>query len=278
GPAQIKTMDTGCLVSGTCTPATNGVNANVISQVFSKYPTANSQTCSNADGFNIACYTFSAPNPQRLNTTIAKLDYNLTRSSTHRLFVPGNYQTASTTEPPQSPGDAQNNIIHCTSRAIAVGYTAVLSNSVINNFRYGLTRQSQDNLGVEGLPIVNFRFLDDLEPSVISASPSTSFTTKFHIPVHNIVDDVTWTKGRHTLQFGTNIRHISTGRPTDAANISSASTNPFWLAGGAAGSGGSLDPEPFGSPAVDPNNSTTYDIAAVNLLGLIPEVTAQYNR
>src|SRR5947207_2405199 len=48
GPAQIKAMDQGCLVTGTCTPATNGINANVISQVFSKYPTANSQNCANA--------------------------------------------------------------------------------------------------------------------------------------------------------------------------------------------------------------------------------------
>jgi len=278
GPAQIKAMDQGCLVTGTCTPATNGVNAAVISQVFSKYPTANSQNCANADGFNIACFTFSAPNPQRLNTTIAKIDYNLTKSGTHRLFLRGNYQTDAKAQPPQFPGDAPNNLVRDTSRAIAVGYTAVLSNTLINSFHYGLTRQSQDNVGIEGLPIVNFRFLDDLEPSVLSTSPSTSFTTKFHIPVHNIVDDVTWTKGRHTLQFGTNIRHISNVRATDAANITFASTNPFWLAGGAAGSGGSLDPGAFGFPEVDPNNSTTYDIAAVNILGLIPIVTAQYNR
>jgi hypothetical protein len=278
GPAQIKAMDTGCLVTGTCTAATNGLNSNVITQVFSKYPTANSQTCSNADGFDIACYSFSAPNPQRLNTTIAKIDYNLTKSGTHRLFIRGNYQTDSQLQPPQFPGDPPNNTIRDTSRALAVGYTAVLSNTLVNSFHYGLIRQSQDNLGIEGPPIVNFRFLDDLQPSVLSVSPSTSFTTKFHIPVHNIVDDVTWTKGRHTLQFGTNIRHISNVRATDAANITFASTNPFWLAGGAAGSGGSLDPAAFGFPGVDPNNSTPYDIAVVNALGLIPEVTAQYNR
>src|SRR3984893_4647102 len=77
GPAQIKQMDQGCLATGTCTAATNGVNQAAIAQVFSQYPTANSQNCANADGFNIACFTFSAPNPQRLNTTIVRLDYNL---------------------------------------------------------------------------------------------------------------------------------------------------------------------------------------------------------
>jgi hypothetical protein len=278
GPAQIKQMDQGCLSTGTCTAATNGVNPNVISQVFSKYPLANSQNCGNADGFNISCFTFSAPNPQRLNTTIVRLDYNLTRSGSHRIFARGNYQTDKVAQPPQFPGDLPNNTIRDTSRAIAIGYTAVLSNTVVNSFHYGLTRQSRDNLGIENGSYVNFRFLDDLNPSVGSVSPSTSFTTKFHIPVHNFVDDVTWTRGRHTLQFGGNVRRITNTRATDAANITFASTNPFWLAGGASGSGGSLDPGAFGFPAVDPNNSITYDIAAVNLVGLIPEVIGQYNR
>jgi len=80
------------------------------------------------------------------------------------------------------------------------------------------------------------------------------------------------------LQFAGNVRRITNTRATDAANITFATTNPFWLAGGASGSGGSLDPGAFGFPAVDPNNSITYDIAAVNLVGLIPEVLGQYNR
>ena len=58
-----------------------------------KFPQPNSHICPSYDGFNFACYTFSAPNPQRLNTTIAKIDYNLTKSGSHRLFVRGNYQT-----------------------------------------------------------------------------------------------------------------------------------------------------------------------------------------
>jgi carboxypeptidase family protein len=278
GPAQIKQMDQGCLTTGTCTAATNGINQAAISQVFSKYRTANSQNCGNADGFNISCFTFSAPNPQRLNTSIARIDYNLTRSGSHRIFARGNYQTDKVAQPPQFPGDPPNNIVRDTSRSVAVGYTAVLSNTVVNSFHYGLTRQSRDNLGIENGPLVTFRFYDDLHPNVASVSPSTSFTTKFHIPVHNWVDDVTWTKGKHTLQFGANLRGITNTRATDSANLTYASTNPFWLAGGAAGSGGSLDPGAFNLPAVDPNNSITYDIAIVNLVGLVPEVVGQYNR
>jgi|HubBroStandDraft_2_1064218.scaffolds.fasta_scaffold00270_17 hypothetical protein len=281
GPAQIALMDQNCIAMGTC-PNGNGVNKFVANAqgtgVLQQYPTANSSACSNADGFNIGCYSFSAPDPQRLNTTIAKLDYNLNHTGTQRLFLRGNYQTDKTDQAPQFPGDPPNNVIRDTSRAIAAGYTATISPTITNSLRFGLTRQSQDNLGIENGPNISFRYLDDLHPSVNSISPSTSYTTKFHIPVYNWLDDLTWTKGKHTLQFGTNIRRITNARATDIANINYANTNPNYLAAQPAGSGGSMDPAAFGFPAVDPNNANPYNYSAVNLLGLITNVTGQYNR
>jgi hypothetical protein len=276
GPAQIKAMDQGCLVTGAC-PNGNGVNPAVLN-VFNQFPQPNSHICPSYDGFNFSCYTFAAANPQNLNTTIAKIDYNLTKSGSHRLFIRGNYQTDRDSLPPQFPGQPAANILRDTSRALAVGYTAVLSNTVINSFHYGLTRQSQDNLGIENAPIVTFRGIDDLHPGVSTTSPETSSTTKFHVPVHNWIDDVTWTHGKHTFQFGTNVRFINNVRETDASNFNNASTNPVFLQQTPAGSGGSLDPGAFGFPAVDPNNSQVYDNAVVNLVGIISEVTGSYNR
>src|SRR5271157_241056 len=287
GPTQIAQMDPNCSTpmpgfpNGSC-PNGPGVNKFVANAqgkgVFQQYPTANSSACGNADGYNISCYSFSAPNPKRLNTTIAKIDYNLNRSGTHRLFVRGNYQTDKTAEPPEFPGMPPNNIVRDTSRAIAAGYSATFSSTLVNNFRFGLTRQSQDNLGIENGPLVTFRYIDDLHPSVASAAPTTSFTRKFHIPVYNWLDDVSWTKGKHTLQFGANIRRITNTRATDAANINYASTNPNYLSAQAAGSGGSLDPAAFGLPAVDPNNANPYNYGVANIVGLIAQVDAQYNR
>jgi hypothetical protein len=280
-------MDTHCTIpqpgfpQGTCPlgPGENPLVANAQGTgLFQQYPTANSEGCGNNDGFNIACYTFSAPNPTHLNTSIARIDYNLTRSGTQRLFVRGNYQTDITSQPPQFPNGEPINVIRDTSRAIAVGYTATLSNTLVNSFRFGLTRQSQSNAGLENGPNVTFRFYDDLHPSINSTSPSTSFTSNFQIPVYNWTDDLSWTKGKHTLQFGTNIRYIQNNRATDIANINFASTNPNYLPEGASGSGGSLDPGAFGFPAVDPNNPTPYDYAVINLTGIITEGVAQYNR
>jgi Carboxypeptidase regulatory-like domain len=281
GPTQVAMMDPSCSGLGSC-PNGPGVNKFVANAqgtgVFQQYPTANSSACADADGYNISCYSFSAPNPTRLNTTIAKIDYNLNKSGTHRLFLRGNYQTDKTSQAPQFPGQPPINVLRDTSRAIAVGYSATLTNSLVNSFHFGLTRQSQDQIGEENGPLVTFRYLDDLQPSVASLSPSQSFTRKFHIPVYNWLDDVSWTKGKHTLQFGTNIRRITNTRATDAANLNYANTNPNWLAAGAAGSGGSLDPGAFGLPAVDPNNANVYNYSIVNLVGLVTNVTGQYNR
>src|SRR5260370_22923009 len=122
-----------------------------------------------------------------------------------------------------------NNVIRDPSRAIAAGYTATFSSTLVNNFRFGLTRQSQDNNGNENLPIVTFRNFDDLHPSVGSVSPTTSFTRKFHIPVYNWLDDVSWTRGKHTLQFGVNIRRITNTRATHLSTITFAPSNPTSL-------------------------------------------------
>ena len=274
--SQIASMDPNCTGLGTC-PLGAGPDPAAIAQ-FNKYPLPNSSSCVNNDGFNISCFSFSAPNPKRLNTSIAKIDYNLNKSGTHRIFLRGNYQTDRTALPPQFPGQPPANVIRDTSRALAVGYTAVLSNNVVNSFHYGLTRQSSDNDGIESAPLVSFRFIDDLVPGVSSLSPQTSFTTKFHVPVHNWVDDLTWTKGKHTLQFGTNIRLIDNVRESDAANYNNGLINPDFLPTGPAGSGGSLDPAAFGFPAVDPNNTGVYDNDVIDLIGLVTQVTGSFNR
>ena len=120
-------MDPNCTGLGTC-PQGAGPDPAAVAQ-FNKYPLPNSSSCINNDGFNISCFSFSAPNPKSLNTNIAKLDYNLNRSGTHRIFVRGNYQTDRTALPPQFPGQPPANVIRDTSRAIAVGYTAVLTST-----------------------------------------------------------------------------------------------------------------------------------------------------
>ncbi len=285
GPAQLAQMDAVCgtqtsshpTVTCPLGPGVNPMLANAQGTgLFQQFPAPNSSACSNADGFNISCFRFSAPNSTHLNTSIAKFDYNLNRAGTNRLFIRGNYQDDTTDNPPQYPGQPPITAIRTTSRAIVAGYNAVFSSSLVNNFRFGLTRESVGQQGIENGPNITFRYFDDLHLSVGTAAPTQSFTRNYHIPVHNWVDDVSWTKGKHTLQFGTNIRRITNSRATDEANINFASTNPNFLAAQPAG-GGTLDPScqtdqatgvtppafcTWNFPAVDPNNANPYNYAS----------------
>lgn len=266
--AQIASMDPNCTGNGTC-PLGPGPDPAVVA-LFNKYPLPNSNACGNADGFNISCFTFASPSPERLNTFIAKLDYNLNASGTHRLFVRGNLQNDRSSSAEQFPGLPAASVLAVGSKAIAAGYTATLSNNLINVFRYGFTRQSTANAGQQTQQAVSFRFIDDL-------SPLTS-TRSSHIPVNNWIDDVTWVKGKHTMQFGTNIRLIDNIRSSNATSFNGALLNPLFLPTAPAGHAGSLDPGAFGFPAVDPNNLSVYNNSIVDLVGIITQATSNFNR
>ena len=270
GPTQIAQMDPNCTANGTC-PNGNGVDLAAVA-VFQKYPTPtpNVNTCTNGDGFNIACVSFSSPLPLHQNTSIAKLDYNINRSGTHHVFLRGNYQADANSAAQQFQGGPATDVARDTSRALAVGYSGILSANLINTFRYGYTRQSTSHQGLQTQQLVSFRYLDDL-------TPATS-TRDSHIPVHNFVDDVSWIKGKHTLQFGTNLRLINNVRASNATSFNSALLNPLYLKAAPAGSGGSLDPAAFGFPAVDPANLSVYNNPIIDLVGIVSQVTGNYNR
>lgn len=285
GPTEIKSMDLNCgkpqpgFPNGTC-PLGNGPNPAVL-DVFKQYPAANSGTCGNADGYNFACFTFASPLPLHENTSIAKLDYNINKSGTHRVFVRGNYQADINATAQQFPGAPPSSINRDTSRALAIGYSAVFSSAFVNTFRYGYTRQSSLTQGLQTVPIARIRYFDNLN--------ALTATSAFHVPVHNWTDDVSWIKGKHTVQFGVNLRLINNVRSSNATSFNDALVNPLYLNAQPVGSGGSLDPAaqangcaptacPWSFPDVDPNNLTVYNNAIVDLVGIVSQVTGNYNR
>jgi Carboxypeptidase regulatory-like domain len=270
GPAQIAQMDPNCTALGSC-PQGKGVDPSILA-TLNKYPSATpgAGSCTFFDGFNnVGCDAFSSPTPTRHNTNIAKLDYNINRSGTHRVFLRGNYQVDSAADVQQFLGGSPINLTRDTSRALAAGYTAVLSRTIVNNFRYGFTRESRSNQGLETTPLVLFRVIDDLVPA--------TSTRAFQFPVHNWVDDLTWTRGKHTLQFGTNLRLINNIRSSNATSFNTATLNPGFLVAEPAGNGISLDPGAFGFPVVDPNNTSAYNNAVSTLVGFVTQGNASYN-
>lgn len=293
-PDQITSLDQGCAGNGTCPPTPGnpsgpGPNGNVVNitdqnfptggnpnAVFAKYPLPNSS--SEGDLLNTAGYTFPGPDPIKHDTYIAKFDYKINASGTHSLFVRANLQNDHEKQPPQFPGQPPYAFVTNNSKGIAGGYTALLRNNLINNFRYAFIRQGIGTGGLNSQDFINFRGLTDTQGFA-------SQTVLTNVPVHNFVDDVSWTRGTHTIQFGANWRLIHNNRQSNADNVSFGQTNLYWLNPSfIAGEGVSLDPSindslaggPF--PDVDTGFGTSYSFAAMDVTGILSEVFTEANQ
>jgi hypothetical protein len=284
-PTQIAGMDPNCTNNGTCPlgPGANPLLANInganSAALFPQYPAPNSFAV--GDGYDYRGFLFPSPLPVGLNAFVAKLDYNLTKDGNHHLSVRGimnndnqadrtsNY-TVGGLGGEEFPGQPQGQIEHDNNKGIMAGYTATFSSTLVNNFRFGYISQLLNLAGQETDPYINFRGMDNL----VNETP----TINTHVPVKNLVDDLTKVIGTHTLQFGANYRQVDNVRESNEENFFQGVTNVYWLASSGISNtpGASLNPATFGYPAVDPDFEASYDFAMAALAGLIPQVDANY--
>jgi hypothetical protein len=285
-PAGLSNIDQGCLsatpvtcnwtaagfpLDGGADPYVANINGTNSDAIFTKYPVANTDAV--GDGLDYRGFTFAAPSPTKHDTYVLKLDYNLSQSGNHKLFVKGHLQNWRRSSPPQFPSLPANDFLTTNSKGIFAGYTALFTNTFINNLRYGFIRQG---LGDTGLGVADyniFRGMANFQGAGFTPSTLTN------VPVHNIVDDVSWTKGKHTIQFGGNLRVVTNNRTGNGSNYSFAVTNVYWLDfAGIADTGTSLDPGIGGYPAMDGSFTTNYDFATAALAGLLTETNKVYNQ
>jgi hypothetical protein len=261
---DLAAMDPNCAGLGTC-PGGPGANPNVLADL-NKYPLPNG--FSSGDGLNTASFVFSAPNPITLNTYVAKIDYVLSDKS--RFFVRGILQGDRDSGPPQFPGEPPSFSLTNTSKGIAAGHTWTLRNNLINNVRYGYVREQLDNTGAGTVSYSDFAGITPLTPE--------NRTTLLGVPVHHLVDDVTWIKGKHTLQFGGNWRLIHNNTLSNNVSFDSASTGAGNISQAAiANTGQSFDPAAFGYSPVSSGFSSSYDNAITAIAGLISTINANHD-
>jgi hypothetical protein len=272
-PSDLAKLDPNCYALRTC-PLGPGADP-AAEKVFQGYPLPNNPS-GGGDGINVGAFTFADPTPAKLDTYIAKLDYNVTSNGSHHVFLRGNLQNDHLTSlGSQFPGLPPDTVETNNSKGIAVGYTAVLSNDLVNNFRYGYIREGLGQAGLQQQPYISFY-------AGLSSPLGETPTINVQVPLNNFADDITWTKGEHTFEFGTDLRIINDLPQSNAQSFETAVTNPTWLAaGGIAGSGTSLDPgapqfASLGFPAVSSSFSTAYDSAVSALTGMVSQATAYY--
>jgi hypothetical protein len=285
GPHQIQPGFEGLTPQDVATldPLHLGADTAVL-DYFNKFPTTGFDT-GQGDGLNLVGFRFRGAVPTSDNWYIARLDYKITDSGSHSIFWRGALRNDFHNEPPYLPGQGSQRSLADYSKGFSVGYTAVLRPTLVNNLRWGYTRQSSGTLGNSDQPFLRFRGLND-DTTSNNSSLQVVRTNVFQVPVHNLTDDVSWTKGKHTLQFGVNVEFLRTSRSNTLSSFSSGYANPNQLpTAGIANKKICGDPGPgedptlcnYSFPAVAPGFNTGYDYPFMALLGSITQVNANYN-
>jgi hypothetical protein len=264
-PANLTSMD----------PLGIGPNS-VMLNYLNSFPEPNDLSL--GDNHNFVGFRFRGGIPTTNNWYIARVDYKLTSSGNHGLFWRGALRNDRHSVSPYLPGEPSLGTTVDFSKGFTVGYTGTIRQNLLNNFRYGYTRQSIGVLGNNDTdPFVFFRGLNDNStPANSSLAVTRSF--KYQTPVHNIVDDVSWIRGRHTFQFGTNIRFIRNPRENFLSSFSDACTNSSGLdTAGLANSPSPLDPANNGFPSVAEGFNNSYDYPTMALMGILSQLDGVYN-
>src|SRR5581483_6499473 len=96
----------------------------------------------------------------------------------------------------QMPGQSAAQRVLDNSRGLSARYTYVVSPHLVNVATFGYTRLGTQSTGTE--TVVPSFYMATLVPT---ARPSVRIA-----PVQTWADDLTWTKGRHSIQTGFNFR------------------------------------------------------------------------
>lgn len=237
---------------------------------FQRYPEPNEP---GIDGLNRKAFRFAAPIKDEDNTYILRSDFNIDRAGKHTLFWRGNLQDDTRRSAPQFPGEPPNFLTLINSKGFALGYDWVPKPNLTNSFRWGYTRISQETAGLQKQTQVTFRFLSDL--------PAQTRSLGRIVPTHNLVDDISWIRGNHTIQAGTNIRFTRIPRFTMENSFHTIVTNGSWLLGvgrfTAPGHPRCTQPGCTTLPAVASGFLAAWGDSATLLYGLITQFTARYN-
>jgi hypothetical protein len=251
--------------------AATGINSAALSalaQAAQKYPANDTSV---GDGLNTGGFRFNAPTPSHLNSSYARLDFVPTHNQ--NLFVRLNVIDDHVASAQWLP-DTKAPLIWSHPSGIAIGHTWMISNTLVNNMRYGYTRQAFTSSGDSTGNDISFRFVFQPNGQLHDISRVT--------PVHNITDDVSWTHGKHIFQYGINFRAISNGRVTFANAFDNAVTNPsFYLGAGDHVSSAIQDfltanSLPGGANGLDGGGITGVQNAATAIIGRFSQYTANF--
>src|SRR5215475_4052052 len=135
-------------------PGTNSAVFAVLADAAKRYPANDTTT---GDGLNTGGFRFNAPNPVTQNTYIARFDAKVNEKQ--NAFLRLNYQVDTSLVSVSRFPDTPAPTAWRHPEGLAVNHTWTISNSLVNNFTYGLTREAFTNGGDTNGSQITFRFI-----------------------------------------------------------------------------------------------------------------------
>ena len=216
-------------------------------------------------GLPSAQFVSSIPASQKVNFFIFRTDAQLTKA--HRLT--GRY-IKFTNFSPNNIGGGLNTLertvdLDDKSDSLAIQLASIFSSNLINEFRYQRAHRKSNFLGTTftptGVPSVTIT-------NVASFGPATNLGTISPIETMNqFQDNVTYTRGDHSMKFGAGLNHIYDYRRNDISALYTFPNLASYLAARATGAtdaqrrGYTTFAQTLGDPVID-YNSTFYNAFA----------------
>jgi hypothetical protein len=237
--------------------------------LMKQYPAGNNPLGAADKGLNFNQLLFNAPNTLDNHVLVGRMDYNIDSAGRHTLMARGTLNGAGQDSSlAQFPGQAAAARKLDNSRGLALRYTAVVTPHLVNVLNYGYTRLGTSSTG-------NQTVVPGLGFTTLLATPRPS---QRHAPTSNITDDLTWSKGRHTVQAGLNFRF------TDNANLTFNNLPAYSFSRNTLlGLGADIDADvlaylqPTYGAGIALSSATNVTNAFGALLGLINQYSATYN-
>jgi carboxypeptidase family protein len=207
---------------------------------------------------------FNAPEGTTNNIYTARMDYKITKDGRHSVYVRGVLGGIKTDLIEANfPGQDPTSTLLNNSRGIGTSYTAQLRPTLTNTLHYGFTRLGVSQSGALG----------DLF-SVRSFTNIQNFSRAFghQVPVHEVKDDVIWTRGRHTIQVGGALRFIRNHRQDETLSFPNYFVNNGFCVALCKDVANSLGDNGFPDAA----STTLFTRAAMMLTGSITQVNTNF--
>ncbi|MBM3762458.1 MAG: TonB-dependent receptor [Acidobacteria bacterium] len=177
-----------------------------VKDLLAKYPVGNDPALGSDGGLNFSGLRFNAPFKLNNRAYVARMDFRIDKEGKHNAYIRGTLadnKEDNSAALAQFPGQPAASLLLNNSRGFTANYTGVLKSNLTHSASLSLTRQGLEQSGATG---------PRLSLSGISDQINYTRGNGRILPVWQLIDDLTWMKGKHTIQTGINFRFIRNDR------------------------------------------------------------------